>query len=394
MTMMMGKGCAAWRAAVLCRVLALAAIALSAALSGEASASGVLGEGGVAARSGVEAVDPDLAWTVAQAMAPRARPLLDMTRAGQSGAAVVTALQAAASDPQLDGVQRDALLFEYLAGLRELSQAQVPAAVLDWLVDYQPQAWSRHPESATALVPTFAIAAAADGLRNQWRYDSARAAVLASADPAALVALWQGQGDGPEREGVWAALSALPRKRLLALAVQVDALRAEATARAGDRVPERSERAIDSDLAGLALAARVLAGEGVGMAEVLVDAEPRVIARLLVESERRMPAEVGVQVARAALRHPDPGTRGLALTAVGRAMVRMPGRASEWRDELLGLLGDAEIGSAAALHLARLLDDAEVEALARSVADDPQRRRQVQLIQRLRLDSMVMEGQP
>lgn len=85
-------------------------------------------------------------------------------------------LQQRAADPQRLPLERDALVHAYAMALRQLSPAQVDPDSMDWLTEYSPQSWRHHEESASYLVPSFDVAAAIAGTRNEWAYQDGMAA--------------------------------------------------------------------------------------------------------------------------------------------------------------------------------------------------------------------------
>lgn len=98
--------------------------------------------------------------------------VLTQRQAGQAS----LELQQRAADPQRSPLERDALVHAYAMALRQLSPAQVDPGSMVWLTQYSTQSWRHHEESASYLVPSFDVAAAIAGTRNEWAYQDGMAA--------------------------------------------------------------------------------------------------------------------------------------------------------------------------------------------------------------------------
>ncbi len=307
-------------------------------------------------------------------IALHSRALLLETRSPARAEALLQALSEVARHPELDAHARDALLFDYLQGLRELPRRQVPEAVLDWLASYPVQSWRRHEESATAMEPEFAINAGAEGLKQQWRFqdgqETLRSALSGDPTPVLKRYLKLSPGD-PLRTGMESMPERLAEPALRRLAAAIDA---------GPPVLSGSL------LNGMV---RLRLGDLDGLARLLSLADPIVIAGVLRPADAHLPPAAALQFARMALAHPDPGTQGLALAVAGRVLAGRPGPHPDWSSELVALLSDPDLGAAAALQLARTLDGEQVEALAERLRDEPRAAARIALIRRLRDDVSI-----
>jgi hypothetical protein len=268
------------------------------------------------------------------------------------------------ADPALDPVGRDAVLYAYLQLLRQQPPQRQSDAALAWLSVYPAQATVLHAESASARVPLFDVAARAQGLANEKRHRLMLDAVATQA-PDAVLDGDRTAGAGPDPTAIAAAVAALP---------------------AAPRAAWRAAIAGRPDLAdgapGLFLA---LADRDIGLAQRrLLRADPALASAGLKRALATLDGVDAVRLCGAAAAHRDPGVRALAIALGTRAAQASVALLPAWQDGLRAALADPDAGAAAALHLARLLDDAEFAALKASAGSDPQLQRRMLLIERLR----------
>jgi hypothetical protein len=268
------------------------------------------------------------------------------------------------ADPALDPVGRDAVLYAYLQLLRQQPPQRQSDAALAWLSVYPAQATVLHAESASARVPLFDVAARAQGLANEKRHRLLLEAVATQA-PAVVLDRHGTTGAGPDPTAIAAAVADLP---------------------AAQRAAWRAAVAERPDLADGALGLFVaLADRDIDLAQQrLLRADPALASAGLKRAASTLDGVDAVRLCSAAAAHPDPGVRALAIALGTRAAQASVALLPAWQDGLRTALADPDAGAAAALHLARLLDDAGFAALKASAGSDPVLQRRMLLIERLR----------
>ncbi len=261
--------------------------------------------------------------------------LLEHSTSGAAAADQVRKLERVARGPALSASQRDAVFYEYVRRLRQEPPDSVPPAVMAWLQAYQPQAVTRHPESASYLVALFDVAAAASGLANQWQFQAA-ADALADTKPTALPALldtYRPEPTDPWSNGIRWALPALPPKRLDWLAQAL------------------TESSPQPHLLAYVHLARQSAADLLAVLPAL--SGPQTSA-LLQAAIRQWPAQAQLALMQQTLEHADSGVAALAMAQMTDLVAGNDQAKLTWGEQLLGLLDDEVLGANAALQLARM----------------------------------------
>ncbi|HMB60631.1 MAG TPA: hypothetical protein VKN35_12025, partial [Xanthomonadales bacterium] len=105
--------------------------------------------------------------------------------------------------------EAEAVIYEFIRQLRPLPPYSVNQAVVDFVVNYQPQVLVPHEESMSMGVPLFPIRAAAAGLVNQWTREQAEmdARILLVKRPSELLAAYADSADPNNRAGIESSLA-------------------------------------------------------------------------------------------------------------------------------------------------------------------------------------------
>lgn len=295
----------------------------------------------------------------------RAADLLALSEPGIDPARLDAALAAVRDAPEHPPAIRDAILYQYLLGLRGRRAERMPVAALQRLSNHRAQAERLHEESSVLRVPLFDVATAAQGLSNERRHRELAERLLTASDDSAFLSVlseYRDAQDRPSRSGIEAAVGELSVARLDRLAQQI---------------------ALDPALVHSALALRVhlARGDAAALTTTLLAADATDASDVLRRASVSLPADPAYALAEAALAHPDPGVRGLAIAQASRLASEQPQLAERWQLRLPQLLVHPEDGVAAALHLARSLTPLQVQALGKQADADPQLRQRWRLVQ-------------
>jgi hypothetical protein len=279
---------------------------------------------------------------------------------------IVASLDALRSDPNLDAATIDAIAYGYVAALRRGVPDAVPDAVLDRLASWSPLALRHHDESPALAVPLFDVATAAEGVRNEWRFHQGFDAMRSAPYPTMAQLLEPDTALDPAWvRGARNAIAMLPAETLSSIA----AIPVTMPKRGGTDDPT-----IDVALA-LRDADRVI----VGVADFPAS-EAIALLRNLSSSFSSIDA---YDVAVAALDHGDAGVRSVAMASAGHIAQPIPILAKDWRQRLIGLLLDPDVGATAAMQLADA-PDAALDAIRSSNSGDALLDERLELIARLR----------
>ncbi|QKK02188.1 MAG: hypothetical protein HND55_05665 [Pseudomonadota bacterium] len=239
-------------------------------------------------------------------------------------------------DPQLTAAQRDAVAMALVRRLRQMPPGRIDRTVVDHLAEWTPRAWRRHEESASLQVPLFNVAAATRGLINQWDWQAGAADIAGTGGPPldAVLDRVAARPDAPYARGVRKALSGLSGARL----DQVIALSRQRPALSDTLLPELwLARGAWDELATWLRTAPV----------------PRA-APVLGRAASDLSAEGFLPLGEAALNHPEPGLRALAMAYQTDAWMSRPGWPQGWSRRLWAHIDDRDLAATAALQLARL----------------------------------------
>lgn len=266
-----------------------------------------------------------------------AEALLERTLAGASAREQIAAMARIRADTAMPAAQRDAVLHRYVEQLRDFAPATVPQPVLDWLAQAPPLAITGHPEGTHHGVALFNVARAARGLTNEWSWRRGHDDVtgIAPLSPDTLAELLgRLPANSPQFRGARYAIGRLPVHDLEALA---------------------SHCAATLDGCGRARADIELARGNVAWLETWVTSASRTNAVPLLRRAGRFlaPSDAGALM-KAAVAHPDKAVAAWAMSELTSSMPKDETLRREWGSRLVSLLGDTELGAAAALQLARM----------------------------------------
>lgn len=244
---------------------------------------------------------------------------------------------------------REQALYEFTQGLADFSATAIPASLLNLLASYTPQTLVANEENFTSAVPLFNIPAAAQGVKHAFerQQGESRSAELLANRPQDWVVAYLA-ASAPERGGFIDALDGAPIAQLQAIGnLAMERLQHEpallpAAARAA--LASKSREAVEQVL---------LTGHGPELTNILQDVARDFSlndqALLLLSMIENAPAE----------------NASLAIALLTPGLQQVPAVA----DTLFDLLGDAALGSSAALALSNFPDsavDARLKALAAS----------------------------
>jgi hypothetical protein len=281
---------------------------------------------------------------------PRLGELMRLVTAGDE-AALLQHLQATAGDPALPAAEREQLLLDFTARLRALQPGAVGRATLDFLSGYEPRVMVPHEDHPVSMVPQFNIRAAATGLEHAWRRQEAAyaGAVLLAQDPTMLVQAYWLHDDPPVRLGLIQALAgASPGQLELVSFMALNGLEHE---------PE---------LAALAGEAALRNGDTRALEQILRTGRGSTITPILRQAGTRLSPFQLERLLDAAIEQARPEIAALTMAELAPALIGQP----TFEQRLLGLLGNAELGAAAALTLAAHPSDNTVSQLAELQAGD------------------------
>lgn len=250
--------------------------------------------------------------------------------------ATIARLDALASDTAIDPVERDAIAFEIVRGLRKLEPGRIDPRVLERLQNWEPLSWRQHEESSNWFEPRFNVAAAARGLENQWAFAEGLADGIGSGSRTLDEALVRFGDDprSPYARGLRASVNdtAADRRGRLIELCQADPLLVE------QLLPE----------------AWLANDDLVALSDWLSAAPGARVTAVLARAREQLPARRFLPLAAAAQRHADPSIRSLALARQTDAWVEIQSWPEPWAAELWQLLDDDEMAATAAVQLARL----------------------------------------
>lgn len=254
-------------------------------------------------------------------------------RAGDDPARL-NSLRQLARDTSLSAPAREKLLYQYVQTLRQEAPFSASKELLAFLQNYTSTVLVEDEDHPRGLVPLFSISSAAVGVENEWlRQEAAyRGAVHLAAGAQTLVNAYLDAAELPERSGLVSALSNASPEQLDAVAYL-----------AMEHIVTRPEAFM------LAAAAALQARNIIGLVQLVSRFENPEMARLLQRSAEVLNPQQAGQLLEAALES------GSALTASLGLATLSPVLAGDLHTEsmLVEKLADAELGSTAALALAR-----------------------------------------
>lgn len=291
-------------------------------------------------------------------VADAANVLLESTLAGADATTLIARLERIRIDSALLPVERDAVLYRHIEQLRSLPPGSSPQRVLDWLASVEPLAVTGHEEGPHHAVPVFNVARAARGLANEWSWRRGHD-LAAGGDRLPLPALARELGSipaqDPRHRGMRFAVERLPAAALDQLAVHcAGTLGGCGDARADIELARGNTRWLERWLASTDAA--------------------RIVPRL--QRARRFLSPSNAQsLMQSALEHPDPAVAAWAMSDLTAHLPKDEDGRRDWGTQLLGMLDDRDLGSAAALQLARMDAGTWLEAASKAPLGEHGRRR-------------------
>ncbi|MGD9022049.1 MAG: hypothetical protein PVF46_09645 [Lysobacterales bacterium] len=252
---------------------------------------------------------------------------------------------------------REAALHRFTRSLASLPRDAVAVEVMQHLLAYRARAMVPHEEHIDAWVPLFNIRAAARGVENAWAREAATSLAVSKLlyDPVALVDLFEQSPGGAQRHGYLDAVEIADIAAVIG--VQDEVLHRLAT---------------QPELSPLLASTAIITRDFAAMRELLIHGHGAGLATALARFTHDLGTdELAGLYEFAVFEAPTPN----ASLAIATWWPRLRHDANT-REIMLGLLGDAELGSTAALALSRQPDVAIIKALSDTAAGDTQAARQ------------------
>lgn len=229
---------------------------------------------------------------------------------------------------------RDATLHGYIADLRRLPATAVPVELLGYLRGLEPMTLVPHEDHAGGYVPLFNLRGALAGVEHQWLREEAltEGIALLAVQPESLLDVFLLEEHPAARGGYVDSLARASTEQLLTVLVA-----------AGEQLESRP------GLAPLAGRAALRAGDLDRLVSVLVAGEKAAATPLLRDAAAMLSPQESAELLQTTLAATRAEVAALALAELYPQARFLP----ETRSLALDLLGDRELGSAAALALAR-----------------------------------------
>ena len=229
---------------------------------------------------------------------------------------------------------RERVIFEFVSELRHEPPRSVSSEVIDHLRGYQSKVLVPHEDHPRARVPMFNIRAATSGVVNHWARQEAAfegATHLASGGDT-LVRAYLQESSHPRRRGMHDALSTASPAQL------------KAVTQSGLEASQSSP-----DIVTLAADAALLNHDLESLESLLETGHGNGMVKLLRKSAETFDSEQNSRLLNAAMHNPSRETAALAIAQLAPSLSGH----GPTEDMLLQQLGDPELGSSAALALAR-----------------------------------------
>ena len=242
---------------------------------------------------------------------------------------------------------RDAVLFNFTIGLADFDE--IDTEIIDQLRTVEPMVWVSHEERAGVGVPLFNIAGAAEGI---YQLQARRSAVDMSKarlgeSPMGWVEAFL-DADSAQRKGF------------------VDSL-AEASSTELEGVMNQSlqQLAAASELTPVAGKSALLLGDVEALQQVIQDGSGADLARIIEAAGATLSRQDAFALLEHAVAHASAVNASLAISQLFKSVETMP----EANELLFSKLGDAELGSTAALTLAGI-DSMDIRARLQELAQE------------------------
>ena len=253
---------------------------------------------------------------------------------------------------------REAALYRFTRSLADLPRDAVAVEVIEHLRSYQARTLVPHEEHRDYHVPLFNIRGAASGVENSWTRAEARAqAMQLLDDPAVFVDLYLQSSGAPQRYG---HIEALEMARFNDVSAVQDAALARLAEQSGlsPLIAETASITANRD----AMEALLVSGSDAGLAQAF-----RRFGTLLGTDELASMLEFAVFEA-------PPDNASLAMAAWWPRLKHDP----TTRALMIGLLGDAGLGSSAVLALSKEPDLQTIKLLLDTAAGESRAARRAQ----------------
>jgi hypothetical protein len=292
-----------------------------------------------AALSAAPGTEPS--WDRAEAMRLAAqtdtfatREALEQLALAGDGPGLLSLLQATARRDDWPVPARESVLHAFTNGLRSLPPQTVADEVMAFLAGYRSRVLVPHDDHPNNNVALFNIRAAAYGVQNAWMRQEAAllGGRLLASDPGMLVAAYRALEHLPARQGFQDAL-------LTATPGQLETVSFLAL----------YDMPAAPDLAALAGRAALLNGDARALEQLVRNANGPALAGILREARERLAAVQLARILQIAVAEGSVPSASLAIAELAPALLDR----ADVADLVLALLGDPELGSTAALALAR-----------------------------------------
>ena len=247
-------------------------------------------------------------------------------------ATLPSALRTLAAHAELSWPIREAALMRFLQSLDGIEGRRVPTEAIQFLADWQSRTLVAHEENAALGTPLYNIAARAQGLQNRWQREAAMqsASVRLRSGAADFLGDWSATTDPLTRVGMLDALTVSKRSTIRAVL---------ASAQNGiTRHPE---------WATLAIQAALTLHDVPAMTALIVRAQGAESRPLLQACNDRLRSD---ELGKLLIQLHDTAPASTFALAIGVWSAKLAGN-SQVEALWLDLLGDAELGSSAALAL-------------------------------------------
>ncbi len=266
------------------------------------------------------------------------------------------------ADPDMDIVQKEAILLRLTKHLRSTTPTPADRAVMLELTAYESRVMTEHHDDPRLTEPAFNIAASAKGALNEWRYQ----AISAEMSGANIMQMWHA-ADNKQKRYILAGLRSgqIPQSTL-----------------AGVHAVTLQHKLEHPDLA---MAAAIGSGDlqvATPMGSMVTPHMALDMLKTVASGHNPFNDETTSELLQSISQHADPAIAGLALNALARQQPDSAAIAG-----LVAQLGDQVSGVSAAMTLAQVLTDNQLQEL-QSSTDHHNKLLQarIKLIQQLRTE--------
>jgi hypothetical protein len=286
-------------------------------------------------------IDPVATWERSEAAriaeltdtSPVREDLRRLTLSGSS-TELLELLNATAARADWPAPARESVLHDFVQDLRGMPPRSIAPEVMDFLHAYETKVLVAHDDHPRVEVPMFNIRSAAAGVENTWKRQEAafEGAGLLSQDPVRLIDAYLAGNDPAIRRGLLDSLS-------VATPGQLEAICFLALAALED----------EPAMAGLAGRAALLNTDARALEQLVRNGSGPAISHILRRSTEVLTDRQLIRLLDTAVQEGTSETASIAIAVLAPALAHLPNHAQA----LIDLLGDPELGSSAALALAK-----------------------------------------